>query len=195
MQDSNLGSLRHQIVSKLNAHSQTDWVIEDHAKNLNSTALPYDEWAFNPLDFTARISSPLVLTIYIFVVWFDSALAQWSDLESKGDMFCFCAECRIINLISHINHMNICIYISCIYIYYCEWRRHIENISPYWSRVNSNYERIASRVGSQFRTRASKSQRLIPPTVMSDGLTIRSWLVCQKCFGTSWTVSLIEQFD
>ena len=28
MQDSNLGSLRHQIASRLNAHTQTDWAIE-----------------------------------------------------------------------------------------------------------------------------------------------------------------------
>ena len=30
--------LRHQIASRLNAHWQTDWAIEDQAKNLNSTA-------------------------------------------------------------------------------------------------------------------------------------------------------------
>ena len=41
MQDSNLGSLRHLIASRLNAHSQTDWAIEDQAKNLelNSPSL------------------------------------------------------------------------------------------------------------------------------------------------------------
>ena len=46
MQDSKLGSLTHQFASRLNAHSQSDWAIEDQAKNLNSTARPYDEWAF-----------------------------------------------------------------------------------------------------------------------------------------------------
>ena len=48
MQDSKLESLRHLIASRLNAHSQTDWAIEDQAKTLNSTARPYDEWAFSP---------------------------------------------------------------------------------------------------------------------------------------------------
>ena len=32
MQDSELESLRHQIASRLNDHSQTDWAIEDEAK-------------------------------------------------------------------------------------------------------------------------------------------------------------------
>ena len=32
MQDSKVGSLRHKIASRLNAHSQTDWAIEDQAK-------------------------------------------------------------------------------------------------------------------------------------------------------------------
>ena len=38
---SKLGSLRHQIASRLNAHSQTDWAIEEQAKNLelNSPSL------------------------------------------------------------------------------------------------------------------------------------------------------------
>ena len=37
---------RHQIASRLNARWQTDWAIEDQAKNLNSTARPYDQRAF-----------------------------------------------------------------------------------------------------------------------------------------------------
>ena len=43
---------RHQIASRLNARWQTDWAIEDQAKNLNSTARPYDQRAFSPLDPT-----------------------------------------------------------------------------------------------------------------------------------------------
>ena len=43
---------RHQIASRLNARWQTDWAIEDQAKNLNSTARPYDQRAFNPLEPT-----------------------------------------------------------------------------------------------------------------------------------------------
>ena len=50
--------LRHLITIRLNAHSQTDWAIEDQGKNLNSTARPYDEWAFSPLDFTAEHLGP-----------------------------------------------------------------------------------------------------------------------------------------
>ena len=45
--------LKHQIASRPNARWQTDWAIEDQAKNLNSTARPYDQRAFSPLDPTA----------------------------------------------------------------------------------------------------------------------------------------------
>ena len=49
------------------------------------------------------------------------------------------------------------------------------------NRVNSNYERIASRVGAQFRTRASESQRHpSPPTVVSNVLTTRRWSTRQN---------------
>ena len=51
MQDLNTGP-RRQIASRLNACWQTDWAIEDQAKNLNSTARPYDQRAFSPLDPT-----------------------------------------------------------------------------------------------------------------------------------------------
>ena len=61
MQDSKLGSLRHQIASRLNAHSQTDWAIQDQARNLNSTTHPYEEWAFSPLHITADWLSHLNL--------------------------------------------------------------------------------------------------------------------------------------
>ena len=57
--------LRHQIASRLNARWQTDWAIEDQAKNLNSTARPYDQRAFSPLDLTAIWHSHLALAIYI----------------------------------------------------------------------------------------------------------------------------------
>ena len=49
MQDLNQG-LWNRISSRLNARWQTDWAIEDQTKNLNSTARPYDERAFSPLD-------------------------------------------------------------------------------------------------------------------------------------------------
>ena len=73
--------LRHQIASRLNARWQTDWAIEDQAKNLNSTARPYDQQAFSPLDLTAKWLSHLALAICMFVgVNFD-ALAQASDIQ------------------------------------------------------------------------------------------------------------------
>ena len=81
------------------------------------------------------------------------------------------------------------------------WKRH-ENISPcIGSRVNSKYEGIALRVGAQFRTQASESQRhLPPPTVMSNVLTIRAWpaaknrLTSAECCHTLYaTASPFEQ--
>ena len=73
--------LRHQIASRLNARWQTDWAIEDHAKNLNSTARPYDQQAFSPPDPTAIWHSHLALAIYILVVVNFDALAQASDIR------------------------------------------------------------------------------------------------------------------
>ena len=81
-------------------------------KNLNSTARPYDEWAFSPLDFTAVWLSHLALAIYMFVVVNFDALAQanihtyllllismlWhrqAIFESKGDKLSSSAESRI----------------------------------------------------------------------------------------------------
>ena len=73
--------LRHQIASRLNARWQTDWAIEDQAKNLNSTARPYDQRAFSPLNPTAVWHSHLALAIYMFVVVNFDALAQASDIR------------------------------------------------------------------------------------------------------------------
>ena len=60
--------LRHLFASRLYACWQTDWAIEDQAKYLNSTARPYDQQAFSPLDLTASWLSHLALAIYMFVV-------------------------------------------------------------------------------------------------------------------------------
>ena len=75
--------LRHQIASRLNARWQTDWAIEDQAINLNSTARPYDQRAFSPLDPTAVWHSHLALAIYMFVVVNFDALAQASDIRME----------------------------------------------------------------------------------------------------------------
>ena len=58
--------LRHQIASRLNAHWQTDWAIEDQAKNLNSTARPYDQRAFSPLDVCMYVCT-YVRNVYIYL--------------------------------------------------------------------------------------------------------------------------------
>ena len=73
--------LRHLLASRLNAHWQTDWAIEDQAENLNSTALPYDQQAFSPLDLTASWLWHLALALYMFVVVNFDALAQASDIR------------------------------------------------------------------------------------------------------------------
>ena len=86
---------RNQIASRLNARWQTDWAIEDQAKNLNSTARPYDQQAFSPLDPTVSWLSHLALAIYIFVVVNFDALAQQALFKSKGDKLCPSVECRI----------------------------------------------------------------------------------------------------
>ena len=51
------------------------------SKNLNSTARPYDQRAFSPLDPTVSWLSHLDLAIYIFVVVNFDALAQASDIQ------------------------------------------------------------------------------------------------------------------
>ena len=53
------------------------------SKNLNSTARPYDQRAFSPLDPTAVWHSHLALAIYMFVVVNFDALAQASDIINK----------------------------------------------------------------------------------------------------------------
>ena len=73
--------LTHLFASRLNACWQTDWAIEDQAKNLNSTARPYDQQAFSPLDLTASWLSHLALVVYMFVVVNFDALAQASDIR------------------------------------------------------------------------------------------------------------------
>ena len=81
MQVSNPGGLWNPTSSRLNAYWQTDWAIEDQAKNLNSTARPYHQQAFSPPDPTAIWHSHLALAIYIFVFVNFDALAQASDFR------------------------------------------------------------------------------------------------------------------
>ena len=90
---------KHQIASRLNARWQTDWAIEDQAKNLRSTARPYDQRAFSPLDPTVSWLLHLALAIYIFVVVsFDAhlTLAQASDIQIERRQVVFL--CRMLDL-------------------------------------------------------------------------------------------------
>ena len=65
--------LRHQIANRLNAR----WLnYRGSSKNLNSTARPYDQRAFSPLDPTAGWLSHLALAIYMVAVVNFDALAR-----------------------------------------------------------------------------------------------------------------------
>ena len=48
---------------------------------MNSTARPYDEWAFSPLKFTADWLLHMALAKYMFVIFYFDALAQASDFR------------------------------------------------------------------------------------------------------------------
>ena len=91
---------RHQIASRLNARWQTDSAIEDQAKNLNSTARPYDQRAFSPLDPTVSWLSHLALAIYIFVVVNFDALAQASDIQIERRQVVFLCRMQDLNPVS-----------------------------------------------------------------------------------------------
>ena len=88
---------RHQIANRLNARWQTDWAIEDQAKNLNSTARPYDQRAFSPLDPTVSWLSHLAQAIYIFVVVNFDALAQASDIQIERRQVVFLCRMQDLN--------------------------------------------------------------------------------------------------
>ena len=81
--------LRYLFTSRLNACWQTHWAIDDQAKNSNSTARPYDQQAFSPLELTANWLSHLALAIYMFVVVNFDALAQASDIRIEWRQFVF----------------------------------------------------------------------------------------------------------
>ena len=88
---------RHLIAGRLNARWQTDWAIEDQAKNLNSTARPYDQRAFSPFDPTVSWLSHLALAIYIFVVNNFDALAQASDIQIERRQVVFLCSMQDLN--------------------------------------------------------------------------------------------------
>ena len=72
--------LRHQIASRMPTDKPAE-LSRIKLWNLNSTARPYDQRAFSPLDPTAVWHSHLALVIYMFVVVNFDALAQTSDIQ------------------------------------------------------------------------------------------------------------------
>ena len=91
---------RHQIASRLNARWEIDWAIEDQAKNLNSTARPYDQRAFSPLDPTVSWISHMGLAIFILVVVNFDALAQASDIQIERRQIVFLCWMQYLNPVS-----------------------------------------------------------------------------------------------
>ena len=82
MQDSNQGSLEPN-------HQQTECPLKNPLSyqgsnwNSNSTASPYDQWAFSPLDPTGGWLPHLALVISMFVVVNFGGLAQASNFFIK----------------------------------------------------------------------------------------------------------------
>ena len=58
-------------------------------KNLDSTACPYDQQAFSPLDLTANWLLHLAVALYMFVVVNFDALAQASDIRIETRQIVF----------------------------------------------------------------------------------------------------------
>ena len=83
--------LRHQIASRLNARWLTDWAIEDQAKNLNSTARPYDQQAFSPLDPTT------VSPLRQWCGWNSTQHQTWRSTVSGDFMACQLTTLSLFN--------------------------------------------------------------------------------------------------
>ena len=64
-------------------------------KKMNSTARPYDQRVFNPLDPIASWLLHLALAIYMFMVLISILWHRQAIFESKGDKLFSSDECRI----------------------------------------------------------------------------------------------------
>ena len=85
-QDSKLGNLGHQIASRLNVHSQTDWSIEDQAKKTwmqQSLWLLsiHPNWLHCRLDFTPGFGDILVCCCWI---WCSGTGRQFSNRKETS---------------------------------------------------------------------------------------------------------------
>ena len=95
MQDSMLGSRRHQFASRLNVHSQTAWAIEDQAKT----------WTQQAVRMMSEHSAHLTLVQIGIRTWHwrDTCLLLLISMlwhrqvifKSKGNKLPSSAECRI----------------------------------------------------------------------------------------------------
>ena len=97
MQDSNLEVSRHLTASRLNAHSQTDWAIEDQAKTWTQQPVPMmNEHSVHltslPFGFRTWLWRYTCLLLLISMLWHRQAI-----FESKWDTLSSSAECRIRN--------------------------------------------------------------------------------------------------
>ena len=86
---------RHQIASRLNAHWQTDWAIENEAKTWTRQPVPMiseHSAHLTPLsvDFRNWLWRYTYLLLLISMLWHRQAI-----FKSKGDKLCSSAECRI----------------------------------------------------------------------------------------------------
>ena len=96
MQDSNPESLWKPIFSRLYAHWQTDWAIEDQAKKT---------WARHPIPMISKHSAHLTQLPFGIRTWlwrytyllllFSMLWLRQAIFESKGDKLSSSAECRI----------------------------------------------------------------------------------------------------
>ena len=84
--------LRQQIARRRNARRKTDWAIEGQVKNLDSTARPYDQRAFSPLDPLPGFRTWLWRCTCLLLI---SISAQASDIRIGRGHVVFSAECRI----------------------------------------------------------------------------------------------------
>ena len=86
---------RHQFASRLNAHWQTDWAIEDQAKTWTRQLVPMisehsAHLAPLSVDFRTWLWRYTYLVLLISILWHRQAI-----FKSKGDKLCSSAECRI----------------------------------------------------------------------------------------------------
>ena len=96
MQDSNLEVSIHLFASRLNAHSQTDWAIEDQAKKT---------WTRQPVPMISEHSAHLTSLPFGFRTWFwwytclllliSMLWHRQAIFESEGDNLPSSADCRI----------------------------------------------------------------------------------------------------